>query len=88
MHKGGFFFLQNFAFLEASIVQLREEDCHPQLRGWRDESYEIRQSPTMPTLFLMERSASPMFGVRKYGVQINGHVQHSQAGLCLWLQKR
>ena len=74
------------------LVKLREQEdsdqSYPQLRGWRAECYEIRQSLAQPPLFSLERSASPLFGVRKYGVQINGHVDHSQLGLCLWLQKR
>ena len=63
-------------------------ESYPQLVGWRAECYEIRQSLSQPSLFSLERSASPLFGVRKYGVQINGYVDHSQLGLCLWLQKR
>ena len=74
------------------LVKLRDQEgsaqSFPQLRGWRAECYEIRQSLAQPSLFSLERSASPLFGVRKYGVQINGHVQHTQLGLCLWLQKR
>jgi len=74
------------------LVKLRDledsDQFYPQLRGWRSECYEIRQSLAQPALFSLERSASPLFGVRKYGVQINGHVEHSQLGLCLWLQKR
>lgn len=29
-----------------------------------------------------------LFGIRQYGVSINGYVNHPQLGLCLWLQKR
>lgn len=36
----------------------------------------------------MDRSATPLFGVRKYGVDINGYVQHPTRGLCIWLQQR
>ena len=43
---------------------------------------------TEPLLFKMERSAAPLFGVRQYGVHINGFVRHSGLGLCLWLQRR
>merc|ERR1719510_2803005 len=74
------------------LVKLKDQEgwaeSYPQLLGWRAECYEIRQSLAQPSLFSLERSASPLFGVRKYGVQINGHVDHSQLGLCLWLQKR
>ena len=58
------------------------------LRGWRDECYEIRNRFQDPALFSLERAASPLLGVRKYGIQINGYVRHSGLGLCLWLQKR
>ena len=39
-------------------------------------------------MFRIERAASPLFGVRKYGVQINGYVRHAVLGMCLWLQQR
>ena len=58
------------------------------LRGWREECYEIRNRFQDPALFSLERAASPLLGVRKYGIQINGYVHHSSLGLCLWLQKR
>lgn len=29
-----------------------------------------------------------MLGLRQYGIDINGYVNHSVEGLCLWLQKR
>lgn len=36
----------------------------------------------------MDRSATCLFGIRNYGVEINGYVKHPQNGLCLWLQQR
>lgn len=36
----------------------------------------------------MERSATSLFGVRNYGVTINGYIQHPSKGLCIWLQQR
>jgi len=58
------------------------------LNGWRNECYEIRNNFTDPTMFRVERAASPLLGVRKYGVQINGYVRHASLGTCLWLQQR
>ena len=29
-----------------------------------------------------------LFGIRKYGVDINGFVRHPTHGICIWLQKR
>lgn len=36
----------------------------------------------------MERSATCLFGIRNYGVHINGFVRHPKDGLCVWLQQR
>lgn len=36
----------------------------------------------------MDRSATCLFGIRNYGVDINGYVKHPDKGLCLWFQKR
>jgi 8-oxo-dGTP pyrophosphatase MutT (NUDIX family) len=76
------------AALEAALLDMRRRDVFPQLRGWRKECYEVGRSFTEPLLFKMERSAAPLFGVRQYGVHINGFVRHSVQGLCLWLQRR
>lgn len=40
------------------------------------------------SLFKIERSATTLLGIKKYGVDINGYVRHPTMGLCLWLQKR
>ena len=29
-----------------------------------------------------------LFGICKYGVDINGYVKHPDKGLCIWLQRR
>lgn len=36
----------------------------------------------------MDRSATCLFGIRNYGVDINGYVRDPQRGLCIWLQQR
>lgn len=74
--------------LQEALLDMKRRDVFPPLRGWRKECYEVRRSITEPLLFKMERSAAPLFGVRQYGVHINGFVRHSGLGLCLWLQRR
>jgi len=74
--------------IEKMLLDMREKKTFSLLSGWRDECYEIKASFSSKILFKMERSATPLFGVRTYGVHINGYVQHSSLGLCLWLQKR
>lgn len=58
------------------------------LRGWREEYYDVRTQFNTPPLFKMDRSATCLFGIRKYGVDINGYVMDPVKGLSIWLQKR
>ncbi|CAG5070415.1 Similar to YJR142W: Uncharacterized protein YJR142W (Saccharomyces cerevisiae (strain ATCC 204508 / S288c)), partial [Cotesia congregata] len=58
------------------------------LRGWREEYYDVRAQFNTPALFKMDRSATCLFGIRKYGVDINGYVMDPVKGLSIWLQKR
>lgn len=36
----------------------------------------------------MDRSATCLFGIRNYGVTLNGFVRHPERGLCIWFQQR
>ncbi|KAK0167098.1 hypothetical protein PV327_004541 [Microctonus hyperodae] len=58
------------------------------LRGWREEYYEVRAQFNTSPLFKMDRSATCLFGIRKYGIDINGYVMDPVKGLSIWLQKR
>ena len=70
------------------LLDLRDKKIFPALAGWRNENYEIKTSFSSKALLEMERSATPLFGIRSYGCHINGYVNHSSLGLCLWTQKR
>ncbi|XP_022223125.1 uncharacterized protein YJR142W isoform X1 [Drosophila obscura] len=72
--------------LEKVLRNLRSEGLFPALQGWRDEYFEVKSEHR--ALLKMERAATPLFGVRKYGVDINGYVRHPTQGLCIWLQQR
>ena len=74
--------------LEGVLLDIKKKGLFPALNGWRAERYEIRKNFSEPPLFCMERSATPLFGLRQYGVHINGFVRHSSRGPCLWLQRR
>ncbi|XP_019873561.2 uncharacterized protein LOC109601730 [Aethina tumida] len=70
------------------LKQLRAENAFIALKGWRDECYEVKTQFNSKSLLKMDRSATCLFGIRNYGVDINGYVRHPTLGLCLWLQKR
>jgi len=74
--------------LETVLLDLKKQNMFEALRGWRDECYDIKEHFSSTALFKMERSATPLFGLRQYGIHINGFVRHSTRGECLWLQRR
>ncbi|ODM95963.1 Nudix hydrolase 24, chloroplastic [Orchesella cincta] len=74
--------------VEQVLNQLRKNDVFITLRGWRDECYEVRADISEPSLMRMERAATCLFGIRQFGVDINGYVNHPELGLSLWMQRR
>ena len=67
-----------------SLLALKAEGL---VRGWRNEPYPVGTDFYAPPLMQMEREAVPLFGVRAYGVHINGFVG-SGDDLKLWVGKR
>ncbi len=57
------------------------------LEHWRDELYAVKESFAQEPVFLIERAATPFFGIRAYGVHINGFVR-TKEGLKMWVAKR
>uniref|UniRef100_A0A182SJX4 Nudix hydrolase domain-containing protein n=1 Tax=Anopheles maculatus TaxID=74869 RepID=A0A182SJX4_9DIPT len=68
------------------LREFRKQGMFVALKGWRDECYDVKSSTG--SLLKMDRSATCLFGVRNYGVEINGYVRHPTKGLCIWLQQR
>ncbi|KAI3357462.1 hypothetical protein L3Q82_015498, partial [Scortum barcoo] len=56
------------------LKSLRQEDCFSCLRGWRDERYSVMADFSEPPVMWMERAATGLFGVKRYGVHINGYT--------------
>jgi 8-oxo-dGTP pyrophosphatase MutT (NUDIX family) len=66
---------------------LRELARERVIAGWRDECYAVGTSFHGPHAFAMERAAVPLFGVRAYGVHVNGFVRDKD-GLRMWVGRR
>ncbi|OAD57432.1 hypothetical protein WN48_01983 [Eufriesea mexicana] len=81
-------YAERSARVEEVLRELRADGKLVTLRGWREECYEVRAQFNTPPLFKMDRSATCLFGIRKYGVDINGYVMDPVKGLSIWLQKR
>src|SRR5262249_53722833 len=54
---------------------------------WRDELYPVTAAFGDPPLFVMERAAVPLFGIRAYGVHLNGYVRQDDR-LFMWIGRR
>jgi isopentenyldiphosphate isomerase len=77
-------FEQRSEALEEVLLALKAEGLVP---GWRNEPYPVGNDFYAPPLMQMERAAVPLFGVRAYGVHINGFVSSGE-GQRLWVGKR
>ena len=54
---------------------------------WRDEPFDVRETPDGPVLGTLDRGALPILGVRGIGVHLNGLVRRAD-GLHLWGGRR
>jgi isopentenyldiphosphate isomerase len=55
--------------------------------GWRDETYPVVPFSGGLPLMTMERAAVPHFGVRAFGVHLNGFVRRRD-GIHMWIGRR
>ena len=65
--------------VEALVVEL-------QVPKWRNETFDVMPRWGDAPLFRLDRGAVPFFGVRAYGVHINGYRRDD--GLRLWVGRR
>ena len=65
------------------LQQLREEGI---ITGWRDELYPVTSGFYASPVMLIERAAATHFGIKAYGVHINGYVKVGVLGMyfTLW----
>ena len=72
------------AAVDGVLRRLADDGLIP---GWRDEAYPVGPSFAAPPMFQMERAAVPLFGVRAYGVHLNGFVRRGDA-IDMWVGRR
>jgi hypothetical protein len=72
---------------EAMDTVTRELRDRGLISGWREEAYPVGTGYSDPALFDMERAAVPFFGVRGYGVHVNGWVAGPD-GPAMWIGRR
>lgn len=67
------------------LQHLREEGL---ISGWRDELYPVGTAFKVEPLLLIERAAAAHFGVKAYGVHVNGFVRNVDGALDIWVARR
>ena len=67
------------------IADLRDKGV---ITGWRNELYPVSGGFNQPPLLLIERVAAPYFGVKAYGVHVNGYVETASGEQRLWVARR
>uniref|UniRef100_A0A3Q0RKP4 Thiamin pyrophosphokinase 2 n=1 Tax=Amphilophus citrinellus TaxID=61819 RepID=A0A3Q0RKP4_AMPCI len=70
------------------LQALRREASLSCLKGWRDEKYSVMPTFSDPPLMWMERAATSLFGVKRYGVHINGYTVSGSGEVSMWLARR
>jgi isopentenyldiphosphate isomerase len=73
------------ATVARAVERLAAEAVLPPVRG---ELYPAAPHFMAPPLFQIDRGAVPSFGVRAYGVHVNGFVKRNDGGLDLWIGRR
>ncbi|XP_029012806.1 thiamin pyrophosphokinase 2 isoform X1 [Betta splendens] len=74
--------------VDAVLRALRQEGSLSCLKGWRDENYSVMPKFSDPPLMWMERAATSLFGVKRYGVHINGYTVSDSGEVSMWLARR
>lgn len=70
--------------VDAPLRQLASEGL---IESWRDEPYPVTPDWHKPPLMRIERAACPHFGIRAFGVHLNGFVRKPD-GVHMWIARR
>nr|XP_046253973.1 thiamin pyrophosphokinase 2 [Scatophagus argus] len=74
--------------VDAVLQTLRQEASLTCLKGWRDEKYSVMPKFSDSPLMCMERAATSLFGVKRYGVHLNGYTVSDSGDVSMWLARR
>nr|XP_040048349.1 thiamin pyrophosphokinase 2 isoform X1 [Gasterosteus aculeatus aculeatus] len=76
------------AAVDSVLRTERQEGSLTCLKGWRDEKYSVMPKFFDPPLMWMERAATSLFGVKRYGVHVNGYTIGNSGEVSMWLARR
>ncbi|KAK2076940.1 hypothetical protein QBZ16_005168 [Prototheca wickerhamii] len=78
-------FEERTAAVDRVLVELQGKGV---VNGWRGERYPVLSSFHSPPLLALERAAAVSFGIKAYGVHINGFVRMPDGALEMWVATR
>ncbi|PIA12658.1 hypothetical protein COEREDRAFT_83980 [Coemansia reversa NRRL 1564] len=72
------------------LLQLREANTCEPLSKWRNELYLVGGDTSVSdgVFFELERAAAEVFGVRTFGVHVNGITVSNAGKVCMWVGRR
>lgn len=74
------------AAVASVTASLRDKNV---IKGWRDELLPVVTSFSGPPALLIERAAYSFFGMKGYGVHINGYIKDTKGNISkLWVARR
>jgi len=73
------------AAVEDALRRLTADGLVP---GWRDEMYPVTPRFGAAPWMQMERAAVPLFGIRAWGVHINGFLRGDDGAIAMWIARR
>ncbi|XP_040008833.1 thiamin pyrophosphokinase 2 isoform X2 [Xiphias gladius] len=74
--------------VDAVLQTLRQNGSLTCLKGWRDEKFSVMPKFSDPPLLWMERAATSLFGIKRFGVHINGYTVSDSGEVSMWLARR
>ncbi|XP_066469358.1 uncharacterized protein [Tiliqua scincoides] len=80
-------FEQRTSAVQGVLKELREQQAFPCLKEWREELYSVMRYFCDTPLFSMERAATPLLGVKRYGAHLNGYTWR-KGQMYMWLARR
>ncbi|XP_054625072.1 thiamin pyrophosphokinase 2 [Dunckerocampus dactyliophorus] len=70
------------------LSMLRQDRSLHCLKGWRDERFSVMDKFSDSPVMWMERAATSLFGVKRYGVHVNGYTVNESGEVSMWLARR
>lgn len=68
----------------------REQKTFQVLAGWRNELYPVYGDASQPdnVAFVMERAATPLFGISTFGCHLNAFTRDPEGNILMWVARR